>query len=61
MYSDPSQVRTNVVKVNLNDEEMKIVEAAAAKLGLQPAAYCREAVMKALAAILAADPQSPDK
>ena len=55
MYSDPSQVRDHAVKISLNDEEMKVVEAAAKKAGLQPAAYCREAVMKALAAILERD------
>jgi len=52
MYSDPSQVHDIVVKLSLNDEELKIVQAAAGKAGLQLATYCREAMMKALASIL---------
>lgn len=52
MYSDPSQVRDHTIKFSLNDDERKLLQAAADKAGLPLATYCREAVMKAMAALL---------
>lgn len=52
MYSDPSQIRDIAAKLNLNDEEIKLVAAAAAKAGKPVATYCREAIMKAMAELL---------
>lgn len=57
MYQDPSQIRDHVVAIRLSEEELKIVQAAADKAGMQLATFCREAAMKALSLVLSDDPK----
>jgi len=46
MYADPSLVRSNATKLRFNDAEKALLEAAAAKHGMQLAEYARVAVME---------------
>lgn len=48
MYADPSLIRDKTVKLSLNRDELEIVKAAAAKRGMEPAAYARAVVTAAL-------------
>lgn len=52
MYSDPSQIRDNPVRVNLTQDEKAIVQAAADKCGLQVAQWCRMVVVEQVKARL---------
>lgn len=52
MYADPRLVRERVIVLRLNEEELKIVKAAAEKVDLQFSAFCREAAMRRLRALL---------
>jgi predicted DNA-binding protein len=45
MYADPSKIRDNVVKVRLNDAELKVLEALTRYTGEQKAALMRELIL----------------
>lgn len=45
MYADPALIRDKAIRVQLNENELAIVRAAARKLRLQMSTYCREAAM----------------
>lgn len=47
MYSDPSQIRSNTIKVSLNESEAALVDAYCAYTGKQKAAFVRELILAA--------------
>ena len=53
MYSNPSDIRTNEIKIRLNDTELELVEAYAEYTHTQKAAIAREILMLGLKAIAA--------
>lgn len=46
MYSDPSLIRENVVKLRLNDREADLLKAWANYTGQQPAVLFREMLLE---------------
>ncbi len=46
MYDDPKHIRDHVVKVRLNDAEMRLLEALAEFNHAQPAAFARDLVLE---------------
>lgn len=55
MYTDPTKLRNNVVKVRLSDEEMALVDAVVNYNGGQKAALLREMILEQAAAVLGID------
>ena len=45
MYSDPSKIRTHVVKIRLSDEESALIDAFVNYTGEQKAALLRELIL----------------
>lgn len=48
MYADPAHIRDNVVKVRLNDPEMRLLASAAEFNRSQLAAFARELIIEQL-------------
>ncbi len=46
MYADPKHIRDHVVKVRLNDAEMRLLAALAEFNHAQPAAFARDLVLE---------------
>jgi len=46
MYSDPTKIRTHVVKIRLSDEECRLVDAFVDYTGEQKAALLRELILQ---------------
>ncbi len=53
-YSDPSRIRSHVVKVRFSDEEAALVDAWVNYTGEQKATLLRELILSEIAATLAA-------
>jgi len=56
MYSDPTKIRSHVVKLRFSDEEYRLIDALTAYTGEQRAALLRDLVMDQATSIL--EPQS---
>lgn len=56
MYSDPSRLRQNVVKIRLSDEEHRLVQALVDYTGEQKATLIREVVIQQALQLLGDDP-----
>ena len=56
MYSDPSRLRQNVVKLRLSDEEHRLVQALVDYTGEQKATLIRELVLQQAMQLLGGDP-----
>lgn len=52
MYSDPTKIRSNVIKVRLSDEEAALVEAFVNYNGGQKAALVRDLILEQAASVL---------
>lgn len=52
MYSDPTKIRSHVVKVRLSDEEAALVEAFVNYNGGQKAALVRDIILDQAASVL---------
>lgn len=46
MYSDPTKIRSHIVKIRLSDEEHKLVQAYVEYTGEQKAALLRELILQ---------------
>lgn len=46
MYSDPTKIRSHVVKIRLSDEEHKLIQAYVDYTGEQKAALLRELILQ---------------
>ena len=46
MYSDPTKIRSHIVKIRLSDEEHKFVQAYVDYTGEQKAALLRELILQ---------------
>lgn len=55
MYTDPSQIRGNVVKLRFNDHEAALIDAYVNYTGQQKAAFLRELVLVAAQRALVTD------
>lgn len=55
MYTDPSNVRDNVVKLRFNDSEAALIDAVVNYTGQQKAAFLRDLVLEAAQRALAGD------
>jgi hypothetical protein len=60
MYSDPSLIRENVVKLRLNDREHDLLRAWANYTGQQPAVLFREMLLEQARLEFAAELQSSE-
>lgn len=54
MYSDPSKIRANVVKIRLNDAESALVDAIVNFTGEQKASLLREMLLEQARIVLGA-------
>lgn len=52
MYSDPTKIRSHVVKVRLSDEEAALIEAFVNYNGGQKAALVRDIILDQAASVL---------
>ena len=52
MYSDPTKIRSHVVKLRLSDEEHRLVQALVDYTGEQKASLLREILLEQAASIL---------
>lgn len=52
MYSDPSKLRTNVVKVRFSDEEARLIQALVDYCGEQKAPLLRELIIEQALSVL---------
>lgn len=59
MYSDPTKLRTVVLKVRFSEEEYRLVEALVDYTGEQKAAFIRELILAQAASVLGMHPTSP--
>jgi len=46
MYSDPTKIRSHIIKIRLSDEEHKLVQAYVEYTGEQKAALLRELILQ---------------
>ena len=52
MYTDPAKIRSHTVKLRLNDEEYKLVNALADYTGEQKAVLLREIILEQAASLI---------
>jgi len=52
MYSDPTKLRSHVVKIRFSDEENALIEALTVYTGEQKAVLLRELILDQAAAVL---------
>lgn len=57
MYSDPSLIREHVIKIRLNDNEARLIDALVAYTGQQKAVLLREMVLEQARLDMAANSQ----
>ena len=55
MYSDPTKIRTHVVKLRFSDEEHRLIQALVDYTGEQKAALVRELVLQQVASLMGED------
>lgn len=46
MYADPTKIRSHVVKIRLNDEEVQLIDSLMRYTGEQKAAFLREIIIE---------------
>lgn len=56
MYSDPSRIRDNVVKIRFSDEEHRLVRALVDYTGEQTATLLREMILQQAVQLLGGNP-----
>lgn len=54
-YSDPTRIRSNVVKVRFSDEEAALIEAVVNYNGGQMAVFLRELILEQAQHVLSSD------
>lgn len=59
MYTDPSKIRDNVVKIRLNDSEETLIDALVAYTGEQKATLLREMLLEQARVVLSAGMDFP--
>lgn len=59
MYSDPTKIRSNVIKVRLSDEEAALVEAFVNYNGGQKATLVRDLILDQAASVLGFNDTAP--
>lgn len=52
MYTDPTRIRSNVIKVRLSDEEAALIDALVNYNGGQKAVLVREMILEQAASVL---------
>lgn len=58
MYADPAKIRSHTVKLRLNDEEAKLVDALADYTGEQKAVLLREIILEQASSLIYGDDNS---
>lgn len=56
MYTDPTRIRSNVVKIRLSDQESRLIDALTDYTGEQKATLLRDLILERAADILAIEP-----
>lgn len=59
MYTDPTKLRSNTIKVRLNDEEAALVQAFVNYNGGQTAALIRDIILEQAASVLGVNDTPP--
>ena len=60
MYPNPSQIRSNIVKICLNDKEAEMLEQAAKNIGEQKQVFVRKMYLAGLAQMVASNQATDD-
>ncbi len=59
MYADPKHIRDHVVKVRLNEEEMRLLDALSEYNRSQRAAFARDLLLEAIRSVEAQSSRGP--
>lgn len=59
MYSDPTRLRSHVVKLRFSEEEHALIDALTAYTGEQKAVLLRELILDQAASVLGVDSSAP--